>query len=304
MTKLRHNRQNPCPVCGGYDGQARGGGTRCHGFTSRDGKYAHCSRVECGEQEAAGTYAHRLDGSCRCGTTHGSATVETNPPESAVCDHVAAWQALERRSAVGERYLQARGFDPHELRERGLVRFHKSGSIAVVLRDLLTGEICGIQYRRIDGAEPKVLTARGSKCSGAALHGRVADLAPDGVDVAVIVEGLADTLAASLAFPGCAVYGAPGAGQLAGIATAIARRVRDVRGWLLIVVDDDDIGVRRAADAVNAAKSAGLHYVPLAEQSLKGASEVRLVDIGEHHDLADAWKAGWRYRWPGQGGAA
>lgn len=304
MSKLRHNQKHPCPVCGGYDAQRRGSGKRCHGFTSDDG-YAHCSQVPCGEEESNGTYAHRLSSSCRCGTPHGSVIVEASAPETAVVDHVAAWQALDRRSVTGERYLQSRGLDSHELRERGIVRFHRSyGSPAIAIRDLATGNICGIQYRRTDGGEPKTPSAKGSKCSGAALHGRVAELDREGVDVAIIVEGFADTLAAALAFPGCAVFGATGAGQLATIATAVARRVLEVRGWLLIVVDDDDIGVRRAADAVNAAKSAGLRYVPLAEQTAHGAGQVRLVDIGEHHDLADAWKAGWRYRWPGPRGAA
>lgn len=52
-------------------------GVRCHGFLSSDGTYAHCSR----EEHAGGlnlepdsqTYAHRLDGECRCGQVHGAA---------------------------------------------------------------------------------------------------------------------------------------------------------------------------------------------------------------------------------------
>jgi hypothetical protein len=52
----------------------RGTRTRCTGFYSDDGKYAHCSR----EEHAGGiaqtlkseTFAHRLYGDCNCGTEH------------------------------------------------------------------------------------------------------------------------------------------------------------------------------------------------------------------------------------------
>jgi RecA-family ATPase len=72
----RHKRKNPCPICQGGDDDPRGKEKRCHGFTSDDG-YAHCSREElAGDIEAdptGDTYAHRLSGPCRCGTTHGEA---------------------------------------------------------------------------------------------------------------------------------------------------------------------------------------------------------------------------------------
>jgi len=77
----RFTRERPCPVCGGSDDLPRGKGVRCGGFRSSDGKYAHCTRVECGPQEAGGTYAHRLDGPCRCGQQHGVA-LTTEPKQS------------------------------------------------------------------------------------------------------------------------------------------------------------------------------------------------------------------------------
>jgi len=71
----RFKKDRRCPICGGCDGDARGKGKRCHGFLSEDGSYAHCAR----EEHAGGlgiekgdTYAHRLTGPCKCGTTHGS----------------------------------------------------------------------------------------------------------------------------------------------------------------------------------------------------------------------------------------
>lgn len=70
----RHSKAHPCPICGGADRDPRGRGRRCHGFTS-DG-YAHCSREEhAGGLSVAGdsgTYAHRLSGTCACGTQHGT----------------------------------------------------------------------------------------------------------------------------------------------------------------------------------------------------------------------------------------
>jgi phage/plasmid primase-like uncharacterized protein len=292
----RHNRNHPCPVCGGYDAQPRGSGKRCGGFTSSDGHYAHCSRIECGEQEDGGTWAHRLGDSCRCGQPHGeiSCTSDVVRESHPTVDMIALWQSLDRRSLTGERYLQLRGLDPHELRERGVVRFHPHyGSPAVAIRDLDSGEVCGVQFRRIDDGRPKVITARGSRCVGAALHGRPAELDREGVDVAVVVEGFADTLAAALAFPGCAVFGAAGAGRLANTARYVAPRVREIGGWMLIVPHDDDAGVQAGIAAVHAAGLSGLHL----------DRDLHLVDIGEHNDLADAWRAGWRWHWPALQGA-
>ena len=207
------------------------------------------------------------------------------------------WEALDRRSLVGERYLLSRGDDPTELRRRDAVRFSPGGDLAVALRDLESGAIVGIQYRRLEG-EPKLISEKGSRLAGAALFGKPSDIDPDGVDVAVIVEGLADTLAAVLMFPSCAVFGAPGAGQMARIASAVAPRVAAARGWLMLTADNDKTGIAAASDAVVEAAKAGLRLVD-GDAGLDGASTIRLIDIGDHHDLADAYGAGWRYQWPG-----
>lgn len=53
----------------------QGKGVRCWGYLSADGAYAHCTRDDLAGQlprhPDAQTYAHRLSGPCRCGTTHG-----------------------------------------------------------------------------------------------------------------------------------------------------------------------------------------------------------------------------------------
>ena len=73
----RFSRAQPCPVCGGYDRLARGTGVRCYGFVSDDGSYAHCTREEfAGPLErnpASQAFAHKLEGPCGCGHSHGAA---------------------------------------------------------------------------------------------------------------------------------------------------------------------------------------------------------------------------------------
>jgi len=78
----RFTAGRPCPVCSGYEGAERGNGSRCYGFFSDDGKYAHCAREEYSgdieRTESSSTYAHYLGGSgarCKCGETHNTVEV-------------------------------------------------------------------------------------------------------------------------------------------------------------------------------------------------------------------------------------
>lgn len=74
---MRHTRTNRCPICGGADEDPRGHGKRCEGWTSKDG-YAHCGRSELAgaiEQGPDGLFAHRLQGSCKCGQSHGAEVI-------------------------------------------------------------------------------------------------------------------------------------------------------------------------------------------------------------------------------------
>lgn len=122
------------------------------------------------------------------------------------------------------------------------------------------------------------------------LVGKVGDIdtTGGGPDVAILVEGIADTLASVLAFPGCVVIGASGADRLKHIAAAIAPRLVEARGWLLVVPHvDRGKGEECGADAVIAAERAGL----------KLDESIHLVDVRPHKDLADAWRDGWRWEW-------
>lgn len=116
----------------------------------------------------------------------------------------------------------------------------------------------------------------------------VTDIDPDGVDVAVLVEGMTDSLAALLAFPTCAIVGANVWYMMPRIAATIAPRLVDVRGWLLVAVDDDEQGIAGAGDAMRVAVDAGLVL----------RKSVRAIELCAHHDLADACRAGWQWTWP------
>jgi hypothetical protein len=211
------------------------------------------------------------------------------------------WSALACRHPRGERYLDERGLDPAALRARGdLVRYDRGGSPAVLLRSLDDGRPINIVRRQID-REPKVLTldiARvlgldesevdGSFSTGGTLVGRVTEIDPEGIDVAVLVEGITDSIAAALAFDTCAIVGANGWRQMPRVAAAVAPRLVEARGWLLVAVDDDEQGVEGAGAAMRAAVDAGLVL----------RKSVRAIELGAHRDLADAWRAGWRWVWP------
>ncbi len=70
----RFSADNLCPICSGHKDMKQGEGVRCFGFYSNDWSYAHCTREELAGDlefnENSETFAHRLDGKCRCGELH------------------------------------------------------------------------------------------------------------------------------------------------------------------------------------------------------------------------------------------
>ena len=210
------------------------------------------------------------------------------------------WKALDRRHGKGESYLRSRNIDPEFLYEGDAVRYSAQGDPAVRLHDLATGNLTGIQYRMLTG-DSKLLAHPGSQTSGACLIGRLAKL--EHTRLAVIVEGLADTLVAQMLWPKAAIFGAAGAEQIETIGKAVGVAVAQRRGILLFVADRDDVGIKNTARAVIAATEAGLELVDQLRQS--DEAKMQLVDLGKnladqpHHDLADAWKCSrWRWKWP------
>ena len=63
---------------------ARGKSRRCAGFFSSDGRFAHCSREEHSGSlpiEDGSTYAHLLEGACKCGREHNPPPLDEDEPQ-------------------------------------------------------------------------------------------------------------------------------------------------------------------------------------------------------------------------------
>lgn len=122
----RWTEERPCPICGGWDRMPRGKGTRCSGYLGTDGKFAHCAREELAQglqQEAGGTFAHRLEGECRCGKTHGDAPI----------------------ADLGAARAQRSNGEAHVIRE---LIYDYEGGLRVVRRDLEGGDKTFTQWHR------------------------------------------------------------------------------------------------------------------------------------------------------------
>lgn len=297
----RNLRLAICPACGGRDDagvRVDSGTWHCFKCGARGDVFALLALLEGLDVKA--DFRQVVDRAASVGSVAPIWPPPRAAPLHAPQDFAALWATLARRDARGEAYLAGRGIPPAPLIEGDRVRFTRGGYPAVPLYDLATGAMVGIQYRRTEpDADPKVRTLRGSAVKGAALGGRLADLDPDGVDVALAVEGLPDVLAAIVAFPGCAVFGAPGVDFVPLVVAALAPRVLEVRGWLLLCVDDDehDQGPRAAGEGIRRARAAGLGLAPR-DAGPNVTPSLRLLSLGEHHDLADALRAGWRFQWP------
>ena len=193
----------------------------------------------------------------------------------------AEWARLLRRHDRGERWLTGRSIDPASPIARDLVRFYPCGDPAVAIYSS-AGAITNVQRRRIEpGDGPKAIGLRDCPIVGT-MVGNVEQIV-GGCDV-VIAEGVTDALAASLAWPHAVILGAHSAGTYATIARVAAPRVRLAGGRLLLCIDADDAGEAAGIAAVRHAFASGLAL----DRTLV------LVDTGDHHDLADAWAAGWR----------
>jgi hypothetical protein len=101
----RFTKQHRCPICGGSEGDTRGRGERCFGFLSDDGLWAHCSRENyAGDvtiNPSSSTYAHRLNGACRCEIVHSNTQPNTNDDKpNSPKQIVAAYDYKDRHEKV------------------------------------------------------------------------------------------------------------------------------------------------------------------------------------------------------------
>ena len=119
-TRLRYRRDDPCPICGGWEGAPRGSGGRCYGFRSADGEYARCTREEHAGaltmEQNTESYVHRLIGDCRCGTRHDSAPrITTNGKHDPAPTIVAEYSY---RDETGKLLYQALRYVPKSFKQR------------------------------------------------------------------------------------------------------------------------------------------------------------------------------------------
>jgi putative DNA primase/helicase len=123
----RFSAEHPCPVCGGHDGLPRGEGVRCAGFRSDDGRWGHCTR----EEYAGGlplkatslTYAHSLDTPCRCGVVHGALSLpRSSRPESNGHSSMTAPRRVVAtypyRNEAGTLLFETVRYEPKDFRQR------------------------------------------------------------------------------------------------------------------------------------------------------------------------------------------
>ena len=116
----RYSMSAPCQICGGHSRLSRGSGARCYGFRSVDAHYANCTRPEYAGQlteSKAGTFAHRLDGLCKCGHQHGLSLLpvpRVEPVKDSKQNEVVGRIWARTRGALGtvvETYLRTRGLE-------------------------------------------------------------------------------------------------------------------------------------------------------------------------------------------------
>lgn len=197
------------------------------------------------------------------------------------------WNRCAVRCEAGEAYLAHRlgAAAAQTLMRDAVVRFALPRMFAgdargpvLPLRDW-DGMPVSAVVRRIDNAEPKAPGLKDCPTDGT-LHGAITEV-DRGSDV-YIVEGFFDTLAAYMTWPRAVVLGAHGAGNLRKIVERVAPLAVARGATLWMVPHYDKAGIASVVEARKIAASAGL------------ALDVgaRMVDLGEHKDLADAYRAG------------
>jgi hypothetical protein len=109
----RHRKNQRCRVCDGAEGDPRGASRRCTGFDSTDGKWCHCSRDEHAgslDQNAESlTYAHLMQGPCKCGVQHGAAIEQSDVEAVYSYTNEQGVEIFQVVRKVGKKFLQRHG---------------------------------------------------------------------------------------------------------------------------------------------------------------------------------------------------
>ena len=100
----------------------RGQGVRCAGFLSDDGQYAHCTRDEhAGGLEVhpgSNTYAHWLQGKCRCGETHSTQVSESKARANGHAPLGKVVKVYDYVDEEGKLLFQEVRYEPKNFRQR------------------------------------------------------------------------------------------------------------------------------------------------------------------------------------------
>lgn len=305
----RFSRRMRCPICNGADSDPRGKGTRCHGFLSSDGAYAHCSRVPCGKQENGGTWPHRLSGDCNCGATHGEpapAMAIPRTPAPPARDVSRIWSGLALSDRLGEAYLESRELWEDFLPYTGFLKFNTGQSCDSWMNARAAeGYRCAFAVRRPDGSIQTIVLRHagdgienygkapalpGCSTSGAAICRPDIGLLLEGDsefehDEVALVEGPTTFLAFSLwrdamyrdslARPTWTL-GCIGAGLAANVVESFGKTI--ARRVLRLALDADAVGEQNARLAGDAARRLGARRV------------LRVTPRGGVKDFADLWR--------------
>jgi hypothetical protein len=284
---IRHTRLHACGICGGFDGGRRG--NVCRGFTSDDGRWAHCGRDDGNgrlRQEGGGTFAHLLVGSCRCGRRHreggvvSRATPVSMPPPVARFpeDVHRLWVAFAGHDIAGERYLADRHLSPAPV---GIVAYNigRTGDrwldgksrfgyrVGARLFDSV-GIVRSFALRFCYAGEPpngrKILNLSGAPASGMLFAISTFWDAAQPDDPILLCEGMTDFIAAAILTDAMAAergfgvpwpFGAPGAGSVADAIQAFAPAFTGRR--LVLALDTDDAGQKATDRAIAATRRIG-----------------------------------------------
>lgn len=134
---------HPCPICGGHERMKRGEGTRCTGFVSGDGEWAHCSRENhagnAPYNDRSEAYVHKLRGECRCGVQHGPSVVTEIGPGT----------GAKRRAGKGPRRIA----NTHDYTDEG----------GELLYQTVRYEPKGFSQRRPDGPGKWIWSIKGAR---------------------------------------------------------------------------------------------------------------------------------------------
>jgi hypothetical protein len=208
---------------------------------------------------------------------------------AAIPKATAHWAALAHDDERGAAYLAGRGlagaarltrFDLRLGGSPAVPLFTSRGEIRNVVRRALPAWLETLPEDRRDMKAPGL---RGCPTAGTLLAPVTAIAAGR---LAVVAEGVADTLTAAIAFPGAVPLGAHGIGNLSDVVAVAARRCADVGATLAIVPQNDAPGIRGYEEAVERAVAAGLS---MRIGTLRIVRPPRAAK-----DLNEAWCNGWR----------